>query len=83
LKARQDNNQKKKDKNSLKMPNGLSEAVIRRTDNTITKRKRTRKIEDAKGAIRNRKLKTIQHNNQKKKDKKGLKMPNGLSEAVT
>ena len=65
------------------MSKGLSEALIWRPANTITKRKRTRKIEDAKGAIRNRKLKTIQHNNQKKKDKKGLKMPNGLSEAVT
>jgi hypothetical protein len=65
------------------MPKGLSEAVIRRTDNTITKRKRTRKFEDANGAIRNRNLKTRQHNNQKKKDKKGLKMPKGLSEAVT
>ena len=82
LKARQHNNQKKKDKKSLKMSKGLSEAVIWRPANTITKRKRARKIEEAKGAIRNRNLKTIQHNNQKKKDKKSLKIPKGLSEAV-
>jgi hypothetical protein len=40
------------------------------------------KFEDFKGAIRTRNLKTRQQNNQKKKDKKGLKMPKGLSEAV-
>jgi hypothetical protein len=37
---------------------------------------------DAKGAIRSRNLKARQHNNQKKKDKKSLKMPKGLSEAL-
>ena len=39
-------------------------------------------FEDAKGAIRSRNLKARQHNNQAKKDKKSLKMPKGLSEAV-
>jgi hypothetical protein len=36
----------------------------------------------AKEVIRSRNLKVRQHNNQKKKEKKSLKMPNGLSEAV-
>jgi hypothetical protein len=44
LKVKKHNNQKKKEKKSLKMPNGLAEAVIGRPDNTITKRKRTRKV---------------------------------------
>jgi hypothetical protein len=33
--------------------------------------------QDAKGVIRSRNLKARQHNNQKKKDKKRLKMPKG------
>ena len=82
LKARQHNNQKKKDKKSLKMPKGLSETVIWRPDNTITKKNVQERFEDAKWAIRSRNLKARQHNNQKKKDKKSLKMPKGLSEAV-
>ena len=83
LKTRQHNNQKKKDKKGLKMPNGLSEAVTWRPDNTITKKKKGQeKFEDAKRAIRNRNLKARQHNSQKKKDKKSLKMPKGLPEAV-
>jgi hypothetical protein len=64
------------------MPKGLSETVIWRPDNTITKKNVQERFEDAKWAIRSRNLKTRQHNNQKKKDKKGLKMPKGLSEAV-
>jgi hypothetical protein len=40
------------------------------------------KFEDAKGVIRSRNLKASKHNNQKKKDKKSLKMPKGLSETV-
>jgi hypothetical protein len=40
------------------------------------------KLEDAKGAIKSRNLKARQHNNQNKKDRKSLKMPKGLSEAV-
>ena len=39
-------------------------------------------LEDAKGVIRSCNLKARQHNNQKKKDKKSLKMPKGLLEAV-
>jgi hypothetical protein len=40
------------------------------------------KLEDHKGVIRSHNSKASKHNNQKKKDKKSLKMPKGLSEAV-
>jgi hypothetical protein len=43
----------------------------------IAKEKGQEKLEDAKGVIRSRNLKARQHNNQKKKDKKRLKMPKG------
>ena len=63
-----------KDKKSLKIPKGQSESVYRRTDNTMTERKRTKEqeeFEDSKGAIRIRiSKKNRQHNDRKKKDKR-------------
>ena len=62
-----------KDKKSLKIPKGQSEFVYRRTDNTMTDRKRTKgqeEFEDTKGAIRIRISKNRQHNDRKKKDKR-------------
>jgi hypothetical protein len=77
-KNRQHNDRKKKgqkDKKSLKIPKGQSESVYRkRTDNTMTERKRTKgqeEFEDTKGAIRIRiSKKNRQHNDREKKDKR-------------
>ena len=72
----------------MKIPKGQSEFVYRRTDNTMTDRKRTKgqeEFEDTKGAIRIRISKNRQHNDRKKKgqkDKKSLKIPKGQSESV-
>jgi predicted nucleic acid-binding Zn ribbon protein len=60
---------------SLKIPKGQSESVYRkRTDNTMTERKRTKgqeEFEDTKGVIRIRiSKKNRQHNGRKKKDKR-------------
>jgi hypothetical protein len=68
-----------KDKNSLKIPKEISEAVIeKRTDNTMTRRKRTRgheQFEDTEGVIRSCKSKKDrQHNGQKKEDKRTRKV---------
>jgi hypothetical protein len=73
----------------LKIPKGQSEFVYRkRTDNTMTERKRTKgqeEFEDTKGTIRIRISKNRQHNDRKKKgqkDKKSLKIPKGQSISV-
>ena len=71
---------------SLKIPKGLSEAVNRRTDNTIdqkledtkgvikvgNRQHNDQKLEDTKGVIRSRKSKNRQHNDQKLEHTKGF-----------